>query len=205
MTPRARIPALLAALLLAAPLVGCMTEPEPLETPLQTIPAPTTPAEPSPTPTDAAEAGPGGIDPIELGMPFDEALAAAGASPVGACEWVATAPGDGYTLSIQRVEPAAGDPPPVELVSTSAPVDAARVVGPRTAAGIGIGSTVEEALAAYPDAESLAPDGMGDRRYLRVETGDGAQALFLTYTEGQPLIWAVTATTFEVPPYEPCA
>ena len=65
-----------------------------------------------------------------------------------------------------------------------------------------IGSTIADARAAYPEAEEIP--GVGDRRYLRA-VDDAGSALFLTYTEGGETVWALTATSLDTPPYEPCA
>lgn len=165
------------------------------------IPAeePTKSSQPSPSSSDST-----GIGTVSIGMSFDEAMESTGATPVAdVCPWVATVEEDGFMIVIQRDE--FGDATsPVILVSAAASPDASDEVGPRTPEGIGIGSTVEEARVAYPDAEELSPEGMGDRRYLKVASGGGGN-VFLSFTEGGERIWAVTETTLPVPPYEPCA
>lgn len=156
----------------------------------------------SATPTET-EASTDGWSAVEFGMPFGEAMAAVGAEPAAAtCDWVALTPSGAVIVTLQREEDG-DDSSPVILVQWYAG-DGAGEVGQRTPEGIGIGSTVDDALAAYPDAEQLAPEGMGDRRYLRVD-GDGEADMFFSYTEGEERIWAVTMTSLPLPPYEPCA
>lgn len=188
-------------------LAGCAAPASPAPTVTQTVTAPADPS-PSSSPTASAptaDASPSGIGDVELGLPYDEAVAVAGAAPVEACPWLASAQADGYMLTIQRPEVSEQDPPVVDLVQVSAsPVDleGRPTVGPVTAEGIGLGSRVDEALAAYPDAVEI--ESVGDRRYLAIESEAGTGSVFLTYTAGTDIIWAVTATTLEEPPYESC-
>lgn len=189
-------------------LAGCAAPPAPTPTVTETVTASADPA-PSPSPSDSAptaDASPSGIGDVELGMPYDEAVAAAGATPVEACPWLATAEADGYTLTVQRPEVSEQEPAVVDLVQVSASpenLEGKPAVGPLTAEGIGIGSRMDQALAAYPDAVEI--ESVGDRRYLAIESEDGAGSVFLTYTAGTDIIWAVTATTLDEPPYESCA
>nr|WP_201471048.1 hypothetical protein [Microbacterium hydrocarbonoxydans] len=192
----------------AALLAGCAAPTEPTPTVTQTVPATAEPA-PSPSPSTsapAAEVSPSGIGDVELGTPYDEAVAAAGAAPAEVCPWIASAEADGYTLTLQSPEIPEDDPAVVDLVQVSAsPADleGQPAAGPVTAEGIGLGSRVDEALAAYPDAVEI--ESVGDRRYLAIESEAGTGSVFLTYTAGTDIIWGVTATTLEEPPYESCA
>jgi len=199
MLPQGRRRGLLALSVLAVVLVtGCAAPNSPGGA--STIPAeePSTSSQPSPSSSGT------GIGTARTGMPFDEAMEVTGATPAAdVCPWVATLAEDGFTTVIQRDE-SGDDMSPVILVSASAAADASGEVGPRTPEGIGIGSTVEEARVAYPDAEELSPEGMGDRRYLKVNSG-GEANVFLSFTDGGERIWALTVTTLPVPPYEPCA
>ncbi|AXL11186.1 hypothetical protein DXT68_02830 [Microbacterium foliorum] len=209
--PRARSARILTPLfgmaVTAALLAGCSAPVSPTPTVTQTVTAPADPtpsASPSASPT--AGAGPSGIGDVELGTPYDEAVATAGATPAEVCPWLATVEADGYTLTLQSPELPEQDPAVVDLVQVSAsPADleGGPAVGPLTAEGIGVGSRVDEALAAYPDATEI--ESVGDRRYLAIESEAGVGSVFLTYTAGSDIIWAVTATTLEKPPYESCA
>lgn len=206
---RARILSPLFGLAIASALLaGCAAPAEPTPTVTRTVttsadPAPSSSAPTAPAPTAAARAS--GLEDVELGAGYDEAVAASGATPVEACPWIASIEADGYTLTLQRAEVAENDPAVVDLVQVSAsPVDLERgsPIGPLTAEGIGIGSRMDQALAAYPDAVEV--EGVGDRRYVRIESETGTGSLFLTYTAGTDIIWAMTATTLDEPPYESC-
>jgi hypothetical protein len=200
MLPQGRPRGLLAVFVLAVVLVsGCAAPSPPGGTSTEPAEEPTTSSQPSP-----ASPGGTGLGAVQIGMSFDEAREAAGATPVAdVCPWVATVAEDGFMTVIQR-DQSGDDTSPVILVSASAPAEVSGAVGPRTPEGIGIGSTVEEARVAYPDAEELAPQGMGDRRYLKVASGEEGD-VFLSFTDGGDRIWALTVTTLPVPPYEPCA
>ena len=211
--PRARsariLSPLFGAAVTAALLAGCAAPASPTPTVTQTV---TASADPSPNPSPSASStptagvSPSGIGDVELGTPYDDAVAAAGATPVEACPWLATGEADGYLLTVQRPEVSDQDPAVVDLVQVSAsPVDleGKPAVGPLTAEGIGLGSRLDQALAVYPDAVEV--ESVGDRRYLAIETGAGTGSVFLTYTAGTDIIWGVTATTLDEPPYESCA
>ncbi|MFB8386768.1 hypothetical protein ACFC3F_06465 [Microbacterium sp. NPDC055910] len=196
MSIRTRSAAAFVAVILAVSLTACAT------------PATTGPTDPvgiSATPTassPAATAGPDEIEGIRVGEPFSSATAAIPEfATTPGCEWVGSAPRDGYSLVVQR-ETDGDDDAPVVLVAVSAPSDEAAAAGPITPEGIGIGSSVEDARAAYPDAVEIP--GVGDRLYLKVP-GDAGAALFLSYSDGGDVIWALTATSLQTPPYEPCA
>lgn len=197
---------LIAALLTVGLVTACSPQADSAPTSTSTPTASET-ASPTPTETGAsdADAAPGGILDIMLGESYDDAVARAGATPAEDCARVATAQGEGYQLELQRPEPPVEPESPVEAVAVTTPVGNAAQgpVGPRTAGGIGIGSTLEEAQAAYPDAEIVEmPD---DRSYLKAETGTGSEALFLAYSPETSVVWGVIVTTLEVPPSQPCA
>ncbi|WP_447913575.1 hypothetical protein [Microbacterium phyllosphaerae] len=192
----------------AALLAGCAAPASPTPTITQTV---TASADPSPSPSPSASSTPtagvsgSGIGDVELGAPYDEAVTAAGATPVEACPRLASTEADGYMLTVQRPEVSEQDPAVVDLVQVSAsPVDleGKPAVGPLTAEGIGLGSRLDQALAVYPDAVEV--ESVGDRRYLAIESGAGTGSVFLTYTAGTDIIWGVTATTLDEPPYESC-
>ncbi|MDN3445093.1 hypothetical protein [Microbacterium sp. APC 3901] len=213
--PRARSARILSPLfgmaVTGALLAGCAAPASPTPTVTQTVTASADPApssSPSASPSasaPAADVSPSGIGDVELGTPYDDAAAGAGATPVEACPWLASAEADGYTFILQRAEPPEQDPAVVDLVQVSAsPADleGGSPIGPLTAEGIGVGSRVDQALAEYPDAAEI--ESVGDRRHLAIESEAGIGSVFLTYTAGVDTIWAVTATTLEEPPYESC-
>lgn len=142
-----------------------------------------------------------GVGPISLGAPFPEALAL---MPDGTtndaenCAWSAwwSAPEEDYQVYMARQ----GDGPedgPVFLVETAAWSNPSEHPGPRTAEGVGIGSTVDEVRAAYPDAMEV-PDSI-DSSIVHLQVG----RIFFTYRD-DPVITAVTVTTADAPPYEIC-
>jgi len=213
-----RRPASVAILVLtAAVLVGCASPagPDP-STPSSKpdVPAATVTPEPSATADQSAPVDPAdpadpstwlisdtGIGPIELGMPYSDAL---GLMPPGTendperCAWLAwwTAPAEDYNVYTAGSSdtPGAGT---VVLVATEAPAGSAVAPGPRTAEGVGVGSTVAEVQEAYPSAVETADSTDPSIVHLR------AGRIFFTYRE-DPVIRAVTVTTAEVPPYELC-
>jgi hypothetical protein len=205
-TARSRETLLAAALLAVGLVTGCSPQAEPAPTATST---PTASATVTPAPTETAgpdaDAAPGGILDVMLGESYDDAVARIGATPTEGCPRVATSQGEGYQIELQRPEPPVEPQSPVEVVAVTTPVGNAAQgpVGPRTAAGIGIGSTFDEAQAAYPDAEVVEmPD---DRSYLMIETGTDSRALFLAYSPETSVVWGVIATTLDVPPSQPCA
>jgi len=196
MSIRTRSVAAFVAAALVTSLAACAT---------QITTAPTDPADISPTgsaTSPAAAVGPDEIEGVRVGEPFaSETAAIPDFEPTPGCEWVGSAARDGYSLMVQR-EAEGDDQAPVVLVAVSAPSDEAAVAGPTTPEGIGIGSSVDDARAAYPSAEEIR--GAADRRYLKI-ADDAGTALFLSYTDGGDAIWALTATSLDSPPYEPCA
>lgn len=147
-----------------------------------------------------------GIGPIELNVPFD---AASYTMPAGArndtenCAWTSfwSPPDASYQFVVGRDSAGATDSP-VTVVDAASSPGSTLVVGPRTREGIGIGSTLDELAAAYPDAvpvDSPIGDGEGIPQYLKV--GD---SIFVTYYGGTEVVAGVTVTIAETPPYEFC-
>ncbi|MEV4687840.1 hypothetical protein [Microbacterium sp. LWH3-1.2] len=141
-----------------------------------------------------------GIGPIALGAPLADALALmpeGTARDTDYCEWLAwwNEGADAYDLFVTGA--ALTDDMPVSLVGTSARNAPAASTGPRTAEGIGVGSSVDEVRAAYPDAVETA--GSVDPSIVHLRAG----RIFFTYRD-DPVITSVTVTSAEEPPYELC-
>lgn len=195
------------ALAVVATLVGCApSAPGPTPTTSITSTPSASDAQPTPSPTSTPSAGaePGAIEGFAVGDSWADVTAGIpGFATVEGCGWLGITPDGGFDLSVLR-ESGSSEADPVTMVQVAVPPEDAEPIGPQTAEGIGIGSTLDDALAAYPDAEQI--DGPGPTDYLRVgSTGDGASSLFLTYSNGEDVVWAVTATSLPQPPYEPCA
>jgi len=200
-----------AMLIVVAALSGCTASPA--AAPTATPSASSAPAEsaesagPTPTPTPTGDADDpsawmitdDGIGPIALGAPFGEALAL---MPEGTrndperCSHTAWwTPTQGSQLYMAATDGGAGAP--VALVATESWADPSAAAGLSTEKGIGVGSSVDEVLEAYPDATEVADTISPDIIHLR------AGRIFFTYRE-DPVITSVTVTTFPVPPYELC-
>lgn len=199
-----RLSASAAVLLIAAVAVtGCAGPSAPTAEPSASVPsASPTPAH-SEDPDDPAtwvitEAGMG---PIALGMPFSDALTL---MPSGTtndperCGWLAWwhAPAQDYNVYTAGSGDTS-DVGPVNVVASEAWGDPTVAPGPRTASGIGVGSTVDDVRGEYPDAVEVA-DSI-DSSIVHLQVG----RMFFTYRE-DPVIRSVTVTTMDVPPYELC-
>jgi hypothetical protein len=141
------------------------------------------------------------MGPVALGMPFSEALTLMPSGTTNEpepCGWLAwwSAPAREYNVYTARSGDTS-DVGPVLLVTTEAWGDPTAEPGPRTASGIGVGSTVDDVRAEYPDAVEVA-DSI-DSSIVHLQVG----RMFFTYRE-DPVIRSVTVTTTDVPPYELC-
>lgn len=201
-----------AVLLLTGVLAGCTTsagqDPSPSSSPSGSG-SPAATRTPEVTPSGSADPDDpstwlvmdDGMGPITLGTPFAEALAL---MPEGTtndtenCAWSGwwSAPDGDYQVFIARDGDGAEDGP-VFLVETAAWSNPSKDLGPRTVDGVGIGSTVDEVRAAYPDVVEV-PDPT-DSSIVHLQVG----RIFFTHG-GDRVVTAVTVTTADAPPYEIC-
>ena len=141
-----------------------------------------------------------GIGPVELGMQVSDAFDTLPAGASDHCPWLASWTAGGFNFLATNIR--AIDDGPVQLVATTAVPGVTGLVGPRTAEGIGVGSTVEEVKAAYPSAQiSKVTDELmmdGDRF---VKVGD---AIHLSLSEDDT-VSAVTVTTLTTGELSICA
>ncbi|MFB2599504.1 hypothetical protein ACEXQE_17055 [Herbiconiux sp. P17] len=214
MKVRAASMTLLGTAVVALLMAGCVA-PAPTPTPVPTTATPTgasatptTTATVTPTPTTPPAPvftadDPGtwlidfaGIGPLKLGTSLTDIEAALPEAP-DVCR-----PGvDGFFSStIVAVAPDAAGPLSMALAQTNGQLADGEGPGhPVTAAGIGPGSTVDQLLAAYPDAESYV--GYGDQTVYRIT--DGATWIhFQPY--GGDVIRAVTVQENDTFPREYC-
>jgi len=212
-----RRPAYTVSILSAAILLaGCTTAsgtaapiPQPTSTASSSALAPTLTATPTPTPSPVEDpADPStwivteeGIGPIKLNAPFSDAVAQL---PTGVervpeiCRhsvWWKDANGDQLVVARDSSTDDAG---PLELVFWADWLEPYAVDGPRTAAGIGVGSTLDEVWAAYPDATETTLQSASDIHYIVVNT------MFFYYREPASMISSVWVTNAEQPLYEIC-
>jgi len=199
---------------LIAALTACATAPTPSGTATD---GSSPPAEPTPTEarTTAPSADPAdpatwiiteeGIGPVQIGGDFAETLAGLPddwRNDTENCSWAAFWNAADNSYGVRFVQGTEGAASPIRLVSASSAADG--VVpgsGPRTADGLGIGSTRQEVLAQHPDAEE--GESSIDGTWLEVPGADGTSVYF-QYVEGSEGAWAVTVTDLPEPPYEVC-
>ncbi|WP_342000590.1 hypothetical protein MRBLWH7_001424 [Microbacterium sp. LWH7-1.2] len=210
-----RLPASAIVVLLFAALLTACASPAPRSagspspSPSPSAPAPAASADPQSTATSTVDSDDPstwvitdrGIGPITLGAPFVDALALMPGdtrNDTDRCDSVAWWTEGAYDYDVYMAgTETAPDRSPVSVVGTSAWADPAASSGPRTTEGIGVGSSVDEVRAAYPDAVEVP--GAVDSEIVHVQAG----RIFFTYRE-EPVITAVTVTTAEMPPYELC-
>ncbi|MFK4730689.1 hypothetical protein ROT00_13445 [Agromyces mediolanus] len=206
---RAGAVAAIAALLLA----GCASEPEPTPSPTAT-PTPTPSSTPTPTPTET-EAAPDpadpsgwlisadGIGPIERGAPYPEAISSLtdlySVEPSGLCpELVYLKHPEKAELLVIRSEDGASV---YRVWAFSSARDAGGLRnGGATDAGIGLGATVEELQAAYPELELVIERPSSD---VYAVGDDGSGWIIFTAVDG--VVGGIAAADTKFAPQELCA
>lgn len=161
--------AAVAALLLA----GCASEPEPTPTPTasetSTLTATPTPSVAAPDPADLTTwvISGAGFGPVTRGAEYPgvaEPLTAFELSPVDEiCPTLFTLEGED-TAALLLIVSAAGDVVEEVWVSGSPDASGALPVAPRTVEGIGLGSSIDQLTAAYPELQQvgqLSAEGFG--------------------------------------------
>lgn len=151
-----------------------------------------------------------GIGPFTVGMRYADALTAPGADVSETCTGVAGAsPSDDQwsgDVSLWAVASQQDPSSTVTEITVSVPADAASEHAgepPLTAEGIGVGSTVDDVMTAYPDARELDDTGIPGRSLYYVQ-GDSAGLVFTVEPE-RGVVWEISVTAGDLPSYEPCA
>lgn len=210
-----RLTTALGIAVLAAALTGCgggtspqsTSEPDPPTTPV--TPTPQTPV-PETSPPETANPSDlstwivteTSMGPIELDADFDAALELVPEWTTDEnCSWTAfwNDPDAGLTAYFAHDSETEGGP--ITTIDVSAPDATDPAAGPHTDQGVGLGSSMDEVTAAYPDAEEKAAT-IGGATLLRV--GDRDTAMYFTFAEGQQTVSSITVTAAEEPPYEVC-
>lgn len=209
MTKTLRIAAVLSAVLFTTTLAGCeLSAWSPTESPAP----PTSTATPTPIETQKVDAEPDpedmttwvvsaeGMGPVQLGQPFADAVAAVPSWTVDEnCSWAAFWNASDQSQSAYFARQSDDDDGVVTTIDVAALVDTvAPEDGPRTAEGIGLGSTWDQVMAAYPDAAEQQPT-IGDETLLR--TGE----VFFAFPDPDAGVSVITVTSLDEPPYEVCA
>ncbi|MFE6734001.1 hypothetical protein [Microbacterium sp. NPDC057650] len=209
-----RTAAMLGALALAVALAGCGTV-SPTST---TAPPPTSVASPTPSPieTQHTDADPAdvrtwtiteqGMGPVQLDELFADAVAGVPNWTVDQnCTWAAFRNDQATGVTVYFARSSDISDGNVTTIETESSTDTVKPAdGPRTADGLGLGSSRDEVLAAHPDAAVQKPT-VGDGALLRVgPAGPGQGAIFFSFRAGEDTVSAVTVTSRDEPPYEVC-
>ncbi|QPZ37198.1 hypothetical protein [Paramicrobacterium chengjingii] len=181
-------------------------DPGPESTDSMTQTETSSPEESTPTP-EAWAITETGIGPFEIGMRYADALTAPGADVSELCEGVAQVTVSDAPDATMWVMASEHDPEStLAEISVSAPADTVEDIpgGPETDKGIGLGASVDDMRATYPDARELDDTGVPDRVMYYVPADDGGGIIF-TATRGGDTIWQISVTAGDAPSYEPCA
>lgn len=144
-----------------------------------------------------------GMGPLEIDSSFETAKATLPDwAPDEQCPWVGFWSDQDAGVSAYFAREADDDDGDVETIAVQA-LDAVQPSdGPRTAEGIGLGSTRSDVTVAYPDATEQ-PATIGDSTYVKIMSDDDAD-VFLTFREGADVVSEITVTSEDEPPYEVC-
>lgn len=210
---RTRIAVAAAALASTLAFAGCTStvptlDPTPSDSSLQTTSLTPTPSESEsaapvddPSDPDSWVIADDRMGPVVIGSDFDDTVEAIRGSGVGdmpGCDGVAYGTTSDNAYDIVVIDDTSANVGTVHEVSVNWNGDTADV-GPRTAEGLGLGSTEDEVLSAYEDAHEEA-SAISGRSFVLV----GAHLVF-TFTDGIDGATKVSLVTDGEPAYEPCA
>ncbi|MGB3376213.1 MAG: hypothetical protein WBA87_13865 [Microbacterium sp.] len=167
----------------------------------------TEPAQPTADPADFTTwaISEQGIGPARIGEAFSDATTGLPAWKVDpACSWTAYLSSEDQSVNGYFARDSDTKDGAITTVAFEALADSVVPAdGPRSAEGIGLGSTRDEVMTAYPEAVVQQPT-IGDGELLRVGA-QGAAAIYFAIREGAAAVSSVTVTDRDEPPYEVCA
>ncbi|UJP11336.1 hypothetical protein L2X99_07395 [Microbacterium sp. KUDC0406] len=208
-----RAAAVLGVTVLAVALAGCGT---PASPPTSTS-SPTSIQSDAPTPHETRTTNPDadpddprtwtiteqGMGPVQLDELFADAVAGVPTWTVDEnCSWTAFWNDPEKSVSAYFSRESDLTDGAVTTIDVSTSETAQPGDGPRTADGLGLGSSREEVLVAHPDAVEQKPT-IGDGSMLRVGP-DGIGSIFFSFRADEDAVSAVTVTSRDEPPYEVC-
>lgn len=207
-----------AALLAASILASCTSDVQAVpESSASTSISPTTPGvtSPTPTPTETPADDPSnadswvvsteGIGPVSVTENFDDVLDEIEDTGVGPfdCDGVAYgfAKDNAYDIMVIKDRYDGTD----DIVEVSVGWNGDTMgVGPRTAEGLGLGSTKQQVLGTYESAEEVT-SVIANRSFVNIADDNGDGTLVFSYLSGYDGAVGVSVITGEEPAYEPCA